>query len=220
MLSECLLWTLGSAVKERVHEIDRRQKLKLKSGGNSWVRGDWDMGNELSWAWCFFSLFLFGEWLPRASCIPSIVQYFLPQNPETGLAFPQNYPDSSEVTLRVLFRARLESPKLVSCDTVAAVYERDLWSLLVSRWRWCFVKTAVMGQTSPCSVTELLQHEPLHIFYNVTLRSEIEPLNGTDSASAQTQMWMIGGPVIPIWCVLLCHCCSNSHFQKSNVCAI
>lgn len=44
-----------------------------------------------------------------------------------------------------------------------------------------------MGQTSLCSVTELLQHVPLHIFYNVTLRSETEPLN-VDSASAQTQM--------------------------------
>lgn len=35
--------------------------------------------------------------------------------------------------------------------------------------------TAVSGQTSPSSVTEPLQHEPLHIFYNATLRSEIEP---------------------------------------------
>lgn len=168
----------------------------------------------------FFFVFIWGVTAP--GFLHSLNSAILPPPKpwDRGLAFPQNYPDSSEVTLRVLFRARLESPKLVSCDTVAAVYERDLWSLLVSRWRWCFVKTAVMGQTSPCSVTELLQHEPLHIFYNVTLRSEIEPLNGTDSASAQTQMWMIGGPVIPIWCVLLCHCCSNSHFQKSNVCAI
>lgn len=37
--------------------------------------------------------------------------------------------------------------------------------------------TAVSGQTSPSSLTEPLQHEPLHIFYNATLRSEIEPLN-------------------------------------------
>ncbi len=24
------------------------EKLRLEKGGNSWVRGDWDVGNELS----------------------------------------------------------------------------------------------------------------------------------------------------------------------------
>lgn len=168
----------------------------------------------------FFSLFLFGEWLPWASCVPSILQSLLPQNPETeGWRFRRITQIPQKLLWGCFSEPDVESPKPMSCDTGAAVYERDLWSLLVSRWWCCFSKTAVMGQTSLCSVTELLQHVPLHIFYNVTLRSETEPLN-VDSASAQTQMWMVGGPVIPIWRVLLCHCCRTSHFQKSNACAI
>jgi len=67
--------------------------------------------------------------------------------------------------------------------------------------------TAVMGQTSPSFITEPLQHKPLHIFYNTTLRYEIEPLNVLIAQDVNA--------VIPIWCVLLRHCGSTSRNQMS-----
>lgn len=146
-----MIWTVG--LLKRNCDIDKRQK-QTREGGNSWVRGDWDVGNELNWAWCFF-LFFFslcfysGRDCPRASRVPSILQSFLPQTPETEdwhfCRFLRSY-------------SRFRGGKSKACCVLSR--SSGWWvSPLVTvsvEMKGCFIMTAVMGQTGLSAVTEPL----------------------------------------------------------------
>lgn len=107
MLRECWLWTLGSAVKWRDHEME----LRLESGGNSWVRGDWDVGNELSWGWWgFFSLCFY-----LGSVCPGLLPHFC--NPSSLKTLRQRAGASAEIPrfLRSYSEDAFQRPKPVAC---------------------------------------------------------------------------------------------------------